>query len=351
MNPAKEPIEPLKELTLNPIKQVSNGKHPILYVDNFLDRARPRDNSDKRIDEEFYKEVLDEYEKMCIAFNKGEWSYDAEKFIRWLPFTYFQKKFTDEELLMIFTSSFIQHDKDVIEYIENNEQLWVLKKLWLSSHQNGGTGEWNAASKAYYSLKSLSLPGFDIKFDHSSYRNQFGYSTYRRIYLDGSIGILLYKNNKHLLTISLDFRDTDTVRIKQIQCASSKGNRWLFTIPENYISYFTKWLYNHFSSHGYTNIELIKSMVVVESIRENYENLYNRYKNSWLEAKKHKGIWGDSEDSRMRCYNYYREAEAKLVEFDNKDFYRLIRIYSSRIKGLKRTRSSTSKKFNKLILS
>jgi len=345
--------KPLDSLLLNLTtisKKHNKNDKPVFGIVDFLEKIKL---PNKKISAELRQELEELYEKTARGYKAGRWEYlEEESFIRRMPFEYFRKRLSKEELLMLYKSSFISHNKDVEDFTRGDEDAFFFTKCWLSYHHSRGRSNWNAAVKAYNAVKTLRFelgPDFSIKYDTSSHFNNKGYSKSLRVFLDGEIGIMLYHKGRHVLTMSVDFlqdykTNKQSVRIQQIQCANKKGNRWLFGLPCHFISYFSKALFNHFTAHKFT-VQMIQSRKMVEDIRNMYENNYIYAKNKWDEIRsmpRARLIASYSKDYADRhvlyCYDRVRECEEKIAEFDGRVF-QMLKLYSHRIPGVRRIKS------------
>lgn len=148
--------------------------------------------------------------------------------------------------------------------------------------------DWNNLVFAYYAIPDYQFgDGFEVRFDHSRSFNHWGqaqhvadqitastkslpwndqltYYTANVLYLDGVFAYLIYYKGHHVLTISFSVGKR-AVFINQIQLRQKKGNRWLYRLPMDLVSYVVDTFYHHFGGWGF-EVFLVEGRSLAERI-------------------------------------------------------------------------------------
>lgn len=184
-----------------------------------------------------------------------------------------ESAFSPSELLSSFClSPFIsQVDRLWKEAFDYRRMIYAIRSsFWTYS----ASSNYSSIAHAFNSLRDLNLePPFYHRYDVVRYPpSHYGPGIFSQKYIDGVIGILVYRGEQHVLTIGLSFTD-EGILLNQIQLAQKKGNRWLFSLEnqENitYLEYFVKKIVNHFAKH-HQIIWLIKGTSAFRAIRNQY---------------------------------------------------------------------------------
>jgi hypothetical protein len=180
-----------------------------------------------------------------------------------LPFD-FQKKyhelrlgylvnFSFDELCKLKYSSGLSKHGTVEKLFETKAQYEIVRKISSSMWRWGyGTGTWNEIVDTHTHIRHFSfgdIPHMEIRLDHSTYNNPFGYSKYSRLFLDGVFGFLVYYKQKHILTISFSIAEGRKVLIQQIQSTCKTGNRGLYKLPAHRVEYIVSLFVKNFPGY------------------------------------------------------------------------------------------------------
>src|SRR5581483_4269851 len=114
------------------------------------------------------------------------------------------------------------------------------------------SAKWNEVVDAYNALRSFSVmpeKGFELLLDHSTYYNEYGWSHYNRLYLDGVFGYLLLYKGEHVLTIGFSIMGGKRLLIQQVQAPARKGNRALYRLPHNRVEFVIELFERHFEGY------------------------------------------------------------------------------------------------------
>lgn len=334
-------ISQLRDNTLTPVKKWCD-KYPFasLEISKLLE-SRLRDP--KIVSKKYF---FDEITKVKAAMENiqdgkfktsGDWQVINQFFHR-LPVTAFQKRFDLDGLAKLHFNNIMHHyNDDVKEFAENNPNLWMMEKIKMSSWHWGGEAGWNIVAEAYNSLAKIDLnlgEGFTYTIDTSSHYNNKGYSKYNRIFLDSEIGILAWKDDKHVLTVGINiiqpWNSTKRVlQIRQVQCKNRKGNRWMFGIKEGLLNRVVNSLSKCFPKF---EMSLVKGETLVEEIREQYGKLVERREGSLKRDY--------SADYVQELTKELEEAKATQLHFETVDSLRLIKFYSTKLNKFNRVSSN-----------
>ena len=180
------------------------------------------------------KEIIENYRHHHTQFDFLQHYHD-------LPLEAFEA-FTAEDLCKLRYASFYYMHDTVNDLFENEPCFYMVDKIKVSILQwSHCDGTWNEVVDAYHLLRQFSfgdLPeGFDVRFDHATYRNECGYSRYSRTFLDGSFGFLLYYKGQHVLTIGFSIIAGRGILVQQVQLKNKRGNRCMYKLPHNRVAY------------------------------------------------------------------------------------------------------------------
>lgn len=170
-------------------------------------------------------------------------------------YTEMAEVFTSDELQRILWGGFVQSELgDYFQYGANyrdrgahtDPPAHVLWKIRNAMCRWGWVDDYNVFVDAYEGIRRLTfLDGFDVRLDHTRGCNPRGTaqhlfqaqdydSTESIVYLDASMGLLVYHKGEHVLTVG--FSPTrHGILLAQVQLRKKKGNRWLFKLPKNYL--------------------------------------------------------------------------------------------------------------------
>lgn len=149
--------------------------------------------------------------------------------------------FSFDELCKLRYSTPIMMDGSVEKLFETSACHEVVRKIKSSMWRWGcGTGTWNEIVDAYEGVRRFTFtddPDFEIRLDHTTYFNEFGYAKYSRIFLDGVFAYLVYYKGVHALTIGFSILEKKQLLIQQVQSAKRTGNRYLYRLPKNRLEF------------------------------------------------------------------------------------------------------------------
>lgn len=218
-----------------------------------------------------------------------EYGYDPtfQKYYHWLPLEAF-RGFSFEELCCLFYSkNSLMHDS-VEKLFESNPQHEVVRKIINSFWQWGaGRGTWNELVEAYENIRyfhAFDGPDFELRIDHATWHNPYGYAKYSRIYLDGIFAFLVYYKKQHVMTIGFSVMEGHELLIQQVQLATSHGNRWLYKLPSNRLEFVIGLFQKNFLGYGLWLVDgeslLKKTLADYQRGLELSNNTLIRYRNS-----------------------------------------------------------------------
>ncbi len=198
----------------------------------------------------------------------------------------------DELCKMYYSTIFMMHDT-VRNFFETDPNYELIRKIISSMWRWGyGKGTWNEVVDMYECIRTFTFidnPDFEIRIDHSTYHNEFGYSKYSRTFLDGVFAFLVYYKKKHVLTIGFSIMEGKRLLIQQIQLKECMGNRWLYKIPQNRTEFVISLFKKNFPGYKLFIIDgncLIQKILIdyrnaLESTKETLE----RYQNEIIDPK------------------------------------------------------------------
>lgn len=184
--------------------------------------------------------IKDTANKLCkwgkyISSRFGEGVCFLDYYYR-LPIKAFES-FSFDELCKLQYSSIFMMEESVRELFETDTHYEIIRKIKSSMWRwDFSPGNWNEIVDAYNNIRNFSFvdnPNVEIRLDYTTYYNQYGYSKFARVFLDGVFGFLIYYKGEHVLTIGFSILSKKRILIQQIQSAKVKGNRFLYTLPQN----------------------------------------------------------------------------------------------------------------------
>lgn len=147
------------------------------------------------------------------------------------------KDFSFDDICKMYYSSIFSLEESVCKLLGTNPKFEIINKIKSSMWRWGSdTGTWNDMVDTYECIRNFTFvdnDAFEIRLDHSTYHNEFGYSKYSRTYLDGALAFLVYYKQEHVLTIGFSIVNGKKILLQQIQTKKSSGNRWLYKLPRN----------------------------------------------------------------------------------------------------------------------
>lgn len=272
------------------------------------------------------------------------WGTDEKSILeksRYLPSDPYFSEFTFDELAKYLFSGAIQSDAGLLFERRDRtgaerippEPFEFIYKLRNSMHHYGRyPGSWNNLVLAYYAIPDFNFgPEFEVRFDHSSYFNEWGsaqhtvddilrykeslgraatqdYFNENIVYLDGVFAYFIHFRGKHVLTLGFSVGE-GRIFINQIQLRQPKGNRWLYQLPTDLLSYCVNRMYEHFSRWGF-DVYLVEGTSLAKRI-----------------AAVHKG--GISVEVSNRITNFYNQplvgyCRGNTYHRNRFEFYRIL---------------------------
>lgn len=128
------------------------------------------------------------------------------------------------------------------EELHKNPKYMLFRKLrnsfdhWGRYHlAQDHAHNWNLYVKNFNSILNFDfgIPGFESYVDFASWYNEFGYSQFARVYVDGALSFNIVYKGEHVLTIGYAVFQNG-ILITQIQPKKQKGNRWLFKVKNHF---------------------------------------------------------------------------------------------------------------------
>ena len=185
-----------------------------------------------------------------------------------LPIECFAEFTTDEKIRVIHNNIFMS---ELGEEMENNVEFNHFNKLRLAFWHWGSTKSYAHFVEAYNSIRSFDfgMEGFETYLDHSTSCNERGYANFHRnVYLDAELGFMIYHQGEHVLTIGFSPSKVG-VLLAQVQCATPKGNRWLFKLKTTLLEHVV----NRFKiAFPGKDLYLINGQSLAEYTRNNYQS-------------------------------------------------------------------------------
>lgn len=118
------------------------------------------------------------------------------------------------------------------------DKHFVVNKLFLSQRWHWrGKEQWETIALAYNSIRNFNFgDGFEVTVDFP--RNSLGWALFdRTTFIDGALGFHIHLKGEHVLTIGFSVTSDRRLLVQQVQLKKSKGNRWLFKLPKDHVSY------------------------------------------------------------------------------------------------------------------
>jgi hypothetical protein len=185
--------------------------------------------------------------------------------------------FSFDELCKLRHSSVLCMDESVDKLFKTSAQHEVIRKISSSMWRWGcNRGTWNEIVDAYNNIRRFTFhdsPEFEIRLDHTTGYNEYGYSKYSRIYIDGVFAYLVYYKGEHVLTIGFSITGDREVLIQQVQSMKRFGNRYLFRLPKNRMEFVIDLFNQNFP--GY-KIAVIDGQSLVEKNLRGYRHALKR---------------------------------------------------------------------------
>lgn len=210
-------------------------------------------------------------------------------------------------------------DKSVRELFESDPRYEIVEKIKSSMWRWSYRGRvWNEVVDFYDRLRKFSLgDNFRVRLDHTTYHNEFGYSKYGRIYLDGVFGYLVYFKEEHILTIGFSVLAGKKILLQQVQSAQRRGNRSLFKLPRNRVEFVIERFMQNFDGYELFIVDgrslVHKTLKSYNKVLATNEKLISRY--------------ADDPSNRQKCIGEREQIENAIshLQFDLEriaDFYR-----------------------------
>lgn len=206
---------------------------------------------------------LSHYYRMPFDFQDHYWDLRFEHFAN----------FTFDEICRIKHSRAICMHDSVEKLFDKEPQYAIIGKIKGSMWRWGlNEGSWNEIVDAYNGIRNFSLgdfPGFEIRLDYTTGRNERGYSTFARLFLDGVFAYLLYYKGQHVLTIGFSITAGRKILIQQVQSAMRAKNRSLYKLPSNRLEFVLELFSRNFPNH---ELFVVDGKSLTAKIKSNYEN-------------------------------------------------------------------------------
>lgn len=177
---------------------------------------------------------------------------DFDRISHNLPMRAFARLSLDE-IAKIRHSTSMMMDRSVEDAFDHEPNHVLVNKIASSMWRWGfSRGDWNGIVDAYDGLRSfdLGIEGLEVRLDHTTGRNECGYSEHSRIFLDGVFGLLVHHRGEHVMTIGLSVMGGRRLLLQQVQLRSRRGNRWLFRMPANRMEFVVDRLMSAFPRHA-----------------------------------------------------------------------------------------------------
>lgn len=214
----------------------------------------------------------------------------------------------DELCKLKYSTIFCMH-KSVVDLFEASPPHELVRKIqnsmWRWSYSRG---TWNEVVDAYEHIRSFAFSGgadFQIRLDHTTYHNQFGYSKYARIFVDGVFAFLAYYRGEHVMTIGFSLLSGKRLLIQQVQSAKARGNRYLFRLPRNRVEFVIGLFAQNFP--GYRLFMVDGGMLAEKTLRDYREGLRSARES----AKRERGFAEKARDDEAKssCERYAKRKE------------------------------------------
>ena len=228
----------------------------------------------------------------------------------------------DEICKMMYSRSSTMHET-VEDIFETNTEYEIVHKIQSSMWRwSRSKGTWNEIVDAHQYLRSFVFtddPNFEIRLDHSTYHNPFGYSKYSRIFIDGTFAFLVYYKQNHVLTIGFSLLAGKKILLQQVQSSKRVGNRWLYRLPPNRLEFILELFQKNFP--GYT-LHVIDARSLVRKTLSDYQR-------ALLNAQQWYREYLSSNRNKDRLHEYAQECQdlKERIRHLKKDAVRLDSFY------------------------
>jgi len=169
-----------------------------------------------------------------------------------LPLRAFNNFSFDELCKIKYSSIFTMHES-VSKLFEIKARYEIVRKIKNSMWRWGcGSGVWNEVVDAYEHIRNFvfhSNSDFEVRLDHSTYHNEYGYAKYSRLFIDGVFAYLIYYKKKHVMTIGFSVMEGRQILIQQVQSAERSGNRFLYRLPANRMEFVIELFQRNFPGY------------------------------------------------------------------------------------------------------
>lgn len=239
----------------------------------------------------------------------------------------------DEVCKLYYSSPYIM-DNSVDKLFQTDAQYEIVRKIKNSMWRWGvGKGTWNEVVTAYDSIRRFSFvdnSDFEIRLDHTTGCNPFGYTKYSRTFVDGVFAYLVYYKEKHVMTIGFSVMEKKKLLIQQVQSVQHKGNRYLYRLPANRLEFVIDLFRKNFS--GY-KLYVIDGDYLVRKILSNYGGALARAREHCIQYQSEiETATGDTRERRelwlRDCIEECEIYEAKVAHL-REDRKRLVSFYGN----------------------
>ena len=148
------------------------------------------------------------------------------------------------DLMCMLHHSGSSYMADAVRARREHDPRWaILHKIkssaWHWTSNASGTIGWNDTVDAHASIRSfdIAVDGFETTLDWTRDTNPRGTGVRSRTWLDGTFAFLIHHRGRHVMTIGFSITADRRVLVQQIQNASRRGNRWLFSFPSNRVEH------------------------------------------------------------------------------------------------------------------
>lgn len=222
--------------------------------------------------------------------------------------------FSFDDLCKLHYSSVIMMDRTVTDLFDKSAQHEVIRKIQNCMWRWGfSKGTWNEIVDAYNNIRGFRFidnPDFELRLDFTTGCNEFGYSKFKRMFIDGVFAFLVHYKGKHVMTIGFSIMHRRRILIQQVQLAQPKGNRWLFKFPHaNRVEFVIDLFRKHFPRY---RLYVIDGEALADKTLRDYRNALER-------KEKSRQSWGkddprflnslEQESQALREYIAHLEAD------------------------------------------
>lgn len=230
----------------------------------------------------------------CIKRYYGE-EFSFEELCHRLPLEMFSQFSFDELCKLKYSAQFMMH-QSVRDLFETDAEYELVRKIINSMWRWGmGKGIWNEVVDVHNCIRHFSFlddPRFEIRLDHTTWFNRYGYSKYSRTYLDGVFAYLIHYKRKHVFTIGFSIMDDRRLLLQQIQSTKRKGNRYLYKLPVNRLEFVLNLFKKNFPEH---DIYLVDGEDLANKTLSSYQRVLQNAR------KRHDQIRADLKRSSEEC--------------------------------------------------